>query len=110
MVQAIASELVNHLNEGQKTTATRADLDAAVNQVLTSAGAYFANTWREDNSATEQTVLRAYAEGAGERVATAEFQPALPSLIRKEMMERDGDGYRLAVPLFGLWILRNQVD
>lgn len=41
---------------------------------------------------------------------TAEFQFALQSLIRKEMMERDGDGYRLAVPLFGLWILRNQVD
>ncbi len=64
--------------------------------------------WREDNSATEQTVLRAYAEGAGERVAAAEFQAALQSLIRKEMMERDSDGYRLAVPLFGLWILRNQ--
>lgn len=115
LLQAVASELVNHLNEGhlnelQKTTAMRADLDAAVNQVLTSAGAYFANTWREDNSAAEQTVLRAYAEGAGERVATAEFQPALQSLIRKEMMERDGEGYRLAVPLFGLWIVRNQVD
>lgn len=110
LLQAVASELVNHLNELQKTTATRADLDAAVNKVLTSAGAYFANTWREDNSATEQTVLRAYAEGAGERVATAEFQAALQSLIRKEMMERDGDAYRLAVPLFGLWILRNQVD
>lgn len=110
LLQAVASELVNHLNELEKTTATRADLGAAVNKVLTSAGAYFANTWREDNSATEQTVLRAYAEGAGERVATAEFQAALQSLIRKEMMERDGDGYRLAVPLFGLWILRNQVD
>lgn len=33
---------------------------------------------------------------------------SLQSLIRKEMMERDGDGYRLAVPLFGLWILKNQ--
>lgn len=110
LLQAVASELVNHLNELQKTTATRADLDAAVNKVLTSAGAYFANTWREDNSPTEQTVLRAYAEGASERVAAAEFQSAIQSLIRKEMMERDGDTYRLAVPLFGLWILRNQVD
>lgn len=110
LLQAVASELVNHLNELQKTTATRADLDAAVNKVLTSAGAYFANTWREDNSPSEQTVLRAYAEGAGERVDAAEFQSALQSLVRKEMMERDGDGYRLAVPLFGLWILRNQVD
>ena len=110
LLQAVASELVNHLNELQKTTATRADLDAAVNKVLTSAGAYFANTWREDNSATEQTVLRAYAEGAGERVAGEEFHAALQSLIRKEMMERDGDDYRLTVPLFGLWILRNQVD
>lgn len=110
LLQAVASELVNHLNELQKTTAERADLDATIDKVLTSAGAYFANTWREDNSATEQTVLRAYAEGASERVAAAEFHSALQSLIRKEMMERDGDAYRLAVPLFGLWILRNQVD
>lgn len=43
------------------------------------------------------------------RLMTA-YQSALQSLIRKEMMERDDDGYRLAVPLFGLWILRNQVD
>lgn len=110
LLQAVASELVNHLNELQKTTAERADLDAAVNKALTSAGAYFSYTWGTDSSATEQTALRAYAEGAGERVAAAEFQAALQSLIRKEMMERDGDAYRLAVPLFGLWILRNQAD
>jgi hypothetical protein len=109
LLQAVASELVNHLNDQQKTTATRADLDAAVEKVLTSAGAYFANTWREDNSAAEQTVLRAFATGEGDSVLTAEYQAALQSLCRKEMLERTEDGYRLAVPLFGRWIVRNQV-
>ncbi|MGH9836314.1 MAG: ATP-binding protein, partial [Blastocatellia bacterium] len=109
LLQAVASELVNHLNDQQITTATRADLDAAVEKVLTSAGAYFANTWREGNSAMEQTVLRAFATGEGDSVLTAEYQAALQSLCRKEILERTEDGYRLAVPLFGRWIVKNQV-
>jgi hypothetical protein len=110
LLQAVAFELVNHLNDQQKTTATRADLDEAVEKVLTSAGAYFANTWREDNSEAEQTVLRAFATGEGDSVMTAEHQAELRSLCRKEMLERTGDGYRLAVPLFGRWIVKNQVN
>ena len=109
LLQAVASELVNHLNERQQTTATRAELDAAVEKTLTSAGAYFANTWREDNSEAEQTALRAFATGQGDSVLTAEYQAALQSLSRKEMLERTADGYRLAVPLFGRWIVKNQV-
>ncbi len=109
LLQAVASELVNYLNDRQQTTATRADLDAAEEKVLTSAGAYFANTWREDNSEAEQTVLRAFATGEGGSVLTAEYQAALQSLCRKEMLERTEDGYRLAVPLFGRWIVKNQV-
>jgi uncharacterized protein len=109
LLQAVASELVNHLNDRQQTTARRADLDAAVAKVLTSANAYFANTWREDNSEVEQTVLRAFATGAGDSVVTTEYQTALQSLVRKEMLERNEGGFRLAVPLFGLWIVKNQV-
>jgi hypothetical protein len=109
LLQAVASELVNHLNDRQQTTATRADLDTAVEKTLISAGAYFANTWREDNSEAEQTVLRAFATGEGDSVLTAEYQAALQSLCRKEMLERTEDGYRLAVPLFGRWIVKNQV-
>ncbi|MEK7832812.1 MAG: ATP-binding protein, partial [Acidobacteriota bacterium] len=109
LLQAVASELVNHLNDQQKTTAAQADLDAAVEKVLTSANAYFANTWREDNSEMEQTVLRAFATSEGDNVLTTEYQAALQSLCCKEMMERTENSYRLAVPLFGLWILKNQV-
>jgi DNA polymerase III delta prime subunit len=109
LLQAVASELVNHLNERQQTMAARDDLDAAVEKTLTSAGAYFANTWREDNSEAEQTVLRAFATDEGSRVLTAEYQATLQSLRRKEMLERDADGYRLAVPLLGRWIVKNQV-
>jgi DNA polymerase III delta prime subunit len=109
LLQAVASELVNHLNDRQQTTATHADLDAAVEKVLISAGAYFANTWREDNSEAEQTVLCAFATDEGDSVLTAKYQAALQSLCRKEMLERTEDGYRLAVPLFGRWIVKNQV-
>jgi uncharacterized protein len=107
LLQALASELVNHLNDRQQTMATKADLDAPVEHVLTSANAYFANMWREDNSNAEQTVLRAFATGEGHRVLTAEHQAALQALVRKEMLERTATGHRLTVPLFGRWIMKN---
>lgn len=78
-------------------------------RTLTTANAYFANTWREDNSEAEQTVLRAFATGKGDSVLTADYQAAIQSLIRKEILERSEDGYRLAVELFGRWIVKNQV-
>lgn len=109
LLQAVASELVNHLNDRQQTMATDRDLDAAVNKVLISANAYFENTLFEDNSKMEQTVLCAFAAGAGDNVVTEEYLTTLQSLCRKELMERTEEGYRLAVPLFGLWILKNQV-
>lgn len=110
LLQAVASELVNYLNSKQQTTATPDDLNTALEKTLVSASAYFSDTWRKDNSAAEQQVMRALATGKTESVlADAAFQPAIQSLIRKEIVEGSEGSYRLAVELFARWIVRNQV-
>ncbi|UOG93716.1 MAG: hypothetical protein L3K52_08315 [Candidatus Thiothrix sulfatifontis] len=110
LLQAVASELVNYLNSKQQTTATPDDLNTALEKTLVSASAYFSDTWRKDNSATEQQVMRALATGKTESVlADAAFLPAIQSLIRKEIVEGTEGSYRLAVELFARWIVKNQV-
>ena len=108
LLQAVASDLVNYLNAQKRQHATPEDLAVAVEKVLTTADGYFFNTWN-DCSADEQTVMRAFATGAGASVLTAEYQAAIQGLRRKEILEKMENGYRLAVELFGRWIVKNQV-
>lgn len=110
LLQAVASELVNYLNSKQQTTATPDDLNTALEKTLVSARAYFYDTWCKDNSPEEQQTMRALATGNTETVlADTNLQPAIQSLIRKEIVERSNGSYRLAVDLFGRWIEKNQV-
>ena len=110
LLQAVASELINYLNSKQQTTATPDDLNTALEKTLVSASAYFSDTWRKDNSAAEQQVMRALATGKTESVLVdAAFQPAIQSLIRKEIVEGTDGSYRLAVELFARWVVKNQV-
>ena len=110
LLQAVASELVNYLNSKQQTTATADDINTALEKTLVSASAYFSDTWRKDNSAEEQQVMRALAAGnAATMLADATLQPAIQRLIRKEIVERSNGSYRLAVELFGSWMVKNQV-
>ena len=108
LLQAVASDLVNYLNAQKRQHATPEDLAVAVEKVLTTADGYFFNTWN-DCSADEQAVMRAFATGAGASVLTAEYQAAIQGLMRKEILEKTENIYRLAVELFGRWIVKNQV-
>ena len=105
LLQAVASELVNHLNEQQKTVATKEDLNAAAEKVLVSAGSYFANTWREDRSEEERAVLLALA--LQEPIDWAGHPTVLRNLLNSEILERSGDGYQFTVELFRRWILKH---
>ena len=108
LLQAVASDLVNYLNGQKRQHATMDDLAVAVEKVLVTADGYFYNTW-SDCSEDEQTVMRAFATGKGNSVLMAEYQAAIQSLQRKEILEQENGGYRLAVELFGRWIIKNQV-
>jgi len=50
----------------------------------------------------------AFAELAlGKDIGQDQRRAALQSLLRKEIVEKDQNGYRLSVKMFRFWILRN---
>jgi hypothetical protein len=111
LLQAIGSELVNHLNTQNRMRATMDDLNVAVEKTLVSAQAYFHYTWADECSDEEREVLLALATEGSEAFDQNwpnRHQAAIQSLSRKEVVETGQDGYRLSIEMFRLWILKNQ--
>jgi len=105
LLQAIGSELVNQLNTRNRMTAAMGDLIIAVEKTLVSAQAYFHYAWANECSDEEREVLAELA--LGKDIGQDQRRAALQSLLRKEIVEKDQNGYRLSVKMFGFWILRN---
>jgi hypothetical protein len=108
LLQAVASDLVNYLNSEGRMLATAADLEVAVEKVLITAQAYFFYTWTGDCTEAEREVLRMIATGNTNNQTLAERQASLQSLCQKEILEREGSGYRFSIELFRRWVLKNQ--
>jgi len=109
LLQALASDLVDYLNDEKRTTATPADLEVAIEETLVSAQLYFAYIWTEECSEAEREVLLAMAVNEEKSFRPTQWQSALQSLSRKEIVERSGDRYRITVELFRRWILKEQL-
>ncbi|HEX8147389.1 MAG TPA: ATP-binding protein [Pyrinomonadaceae bacterium] len=96
LTQAVAFELVQLLNEGQRREATTADVGEAVGRALVSGDAYFVNVWG-DAGAGGQAILRALAAG--------EPPPDLPAarawLREHDVIGADGD---FAVEMMRRWV------
>jgi AAA+ ATPase superfamily predicted ATPase len=107
LLQAIGSELVNRLNTINRMTATMNDLNVAVQKTLVSAQAYFHYTWADECSDEEREFLMALALGV--EIGQDRYRAAFQSLSRKEIVEKDQNGYRLSVEMFRFWILNNQI-
>ena len=60
LVQAVAFELVQYLNEQQRKEAAPADVETAITRALESGGDYFANVW-SDAGSEGQGILREIA-------------------------------------------------
>jgi AAA+ ATPase superfamily predicted ATPase len=108
LLQAIGSELVNHLNTQNRLMATMDDLDAVVEKTLVSAQAYFHYTWADECADEEREVLLALATEGSQAVNPEQHRTALQNLLRKEIVESGQAGYRLSIEMFRLWILKNQ--
>ena len=111
LLQAIGSELVNHLNAQNRMMATMDDLNVAVEKTLVSAQAYFHHTWAKECTDEEREVLLALATGGSEAFDKNwpnQHQAALQSLSRKEVVENEQGGYRLSIEMFRLWILKTE--
>jgi hypothetical protein len=86
-------------------TATMDDLNAAVEKTPAPARAYFHHVWTDECSDEERGILVELALDSEKRQNRR--QAALQSLLRKEIVESDQNGYRLSVEMFGFRILRN---
>lgn len=96
LTQAVAFELVQHLNERQRKEATVDDVEAAIGRALVSGGEYFANVW-SDAGAEGQAVLRAAALGE-----TPPEAPASRAWLREhDVLGEDGD---FAVEMVRRWV------
>jgi hypothetical protein len=85
-------------------TATMDDLNVAVEKTLVSSQAYFHYVWTDECSDEEREALAELA--LGKDIGQDQRRTAPQSLLRKEIVEKDQNGYRLSVEMLGFWILR----
>ncbi|HEY3726289.1 MAG TPA: ATP-binding protein [Solirubrobacteraceae bacterium] len=102
------------------TTATEAQLDEALTRVLHSENAHFLRIW-EGASRAQRVTVEALAREPGQPPLAAGYrrrhnlpgtstvQKALEVLVRDELVERHGRGYRIAEPFLAEWIVRSDV-
>ena len=81
------------------------DLNIVVEKTLVSAQAYFHYAWANECSDEGREALAELA--LGKDIGQDQRRAALQSLLRKEIVEKDQNGYRLSVKTFRFWILRN---
>jgi hypothetical protein len=98
LTQAVAFELVQHLNGQGRKEATMADVEEAVRRALDSGGEYFANFWF-DAGPDGQAVLEAII-----RAGTPPDRPAAMTWLRNnDVLTAQGT---FAVPMVERWIRR----
>jgi len=95
LLQAIGSELVNQLNTRNRAPATMEYLNIAVEKTPVSAQAYFHYARANECSDDEREVLAELAPGKD--IGQDQRRTALRGLLRKEIVERDQNSYRLSV-------------
>ena len=118
LVQAVAFELVQYLNEQHRKEATPADVETAITRALESGGEYFANVW-SDAGAESQAILRELArtgvaadvsrrqssEAGDQRGLTSAATGAMKWLREHDVLD---DAGKFAVPMMERWV-RQQV-
>lgn len=102
LTQAVAFELVQLLNEGQRREATPEDVEEAIGRALVSGDAYFVNVWG-DAGEGGQAVLSALAAGR-----TPPESPAASAWLREhDVIGEDGD---FAVEMLRRWVASKVVN
>ena len=102
LIQALAFELVQLLNEEQRKQASAADVDRAIPRALVSSSEYFANLWF-DTGAEGQTILRALARAE----PAPDFPKARAWLRAQDVLTEAGT---FAVPMVEQWVKKEKID
>lgn len=109
LLQAIASELVNHLNFNQRKEATFEDLEIVKKRVLTAAEAYFTNVWFEECKDDERQFIEDLIVSNTKYTKSTSPKHIIRSLLSKEILEQKDGGIQITVPLFQQWIQEKQL-
>lgn len=97
LTQALASELVHHMNRTKRRIAEPGDVESSMVEVLERSAEYFADLW-QGRSAPERALMAAAARGDH----VDPHSPAAQSLRDYDVLDDQG---RLLVPLVSRWIL-----
>jgi len=117
LVQAVAFELVQYLNEQQRKEAAPADVETAITRALESGGEFFANVW-SDAGPEGQAILRELvrsgvaadvsrrqsSEAGDQRGLTSAATGALKWLREHDVLD---DAGKFAVPMMERWVREN---
>jgi hypothetical protein len=110
LVQATCRDLVNMLNEQNRTRATLADADRALDSVLTTGVLYFQELWGgRDTDEAQRAVMRAIAikkDLSGLQDLTG-LNAALRKLVHRDILVAAENGYQFRVELVRRWVERN---
>ena len=101
-------------------TADHTRFDEALVRVLRSENAHFSRIWERASKAQRVTLEALATEPSQPPLAaayrarhnlpgTSTVQRALEALVDDELVQRDGNGYRIAEPFLGDWIVRNNI-
>ena len=105
LTQAVCFELVNYLNSQSRKEASVEDVNLAAERVLVSANAYFDYIWNIECTDSEKDFLHQMIENSYKEGNKKEID----SLLRREIIEKDGNTYKFKVELMKKWIEKNEV-
>jgi uncharacterized protein len=105
LTQAVCFELVKYLNLQRRKEASVEDVNLAAEKVLTSANAYFDYIWNIECTNSEREFLHQMIENDHKEGNEKEID----SLLRREIIEKDGNGYKFKVELMKKWIEKNKI-
>jgi hypothetical protein len=115
LVQLFCGEIVTHMNElppGERRLARLADVEASVSSALEHGEMYFGELETRQAERDGAALLRRLAnQGEGATMteaaltagSTGDVADAIRRLVRKEIVEQVGDGYRFKVELVRRW-------
>ena len=116
LVQAVCSALITLLNVERREQATHEDVARAVEKTLEGWKGHFANLWNRTDEAQRACLEALLAEPRANRQQLAlrtgldekTVRGTVQTLLRRDLILRDQDeAYRIAVPIFRLWVEQN---
>jgi uncharacterized protein len=101
LTQAVAFELVQHLNEQHRKEATLEDVEAAIARAFVSGSAYFHNVW-SDAREQGQAILNAIARNE----TPPDYPAARVWLLENDVLNEAGE---FAVPMVRRWVSETRI-